>query len=599
LHLFRNNINNIHEIQYLTYFLSFSSLISGQSITKEELKEHVNYLASDELEGRKPGTEGDKSAAEYIRNEFKKAGLTLLGEEGYQYFDIIKGIKHGSNNHLYINDFHAKSHEDNMPFPFSGNGTVKSKVVFVGYGFDINEDDIKWNDYAGTDVKGKWVLVLRGDPEMKDQDSKFIPYSSDRTKVRTAIKYGAAGVLMVSGKTYDSEDKLIKLKYGRGNAQVKVPVIHIIRPLADKILDSEKSVIDFENEFIDKKKPNSFETKTTVKATVDIEYIKTKTQNVIAMLPGGNKTLSQEYIIIGGHYDHLGMGGRNSGSRMPDTSAVHNGADDNASGVASMLEIAEQFNDKKYKNDRSIIFMAFGAEETGLLGSAYYTRNPIKELSKTYAMINLDMVGRLSEENPTVTIAGTGTAEEFNATLDAYKEKLDFDLAYSPDGYGASDHSSFYGSDIPVLFFNTGAYQDYHTPFDDTELLNFEGQEKVTQFVFDVLYELSNRRDSLTFVSTGSYEGNNNSRRSLKVTLGIIPGFGDTENKGLRVDGTRKGGPAEKGGMMKGDVITAVNGEKIENIYEYMDILGKLEKGQRIMVDVVRKGEKLILAVQL
>ncbi len=579
--------------------LFFNSLSFAQSITKEELKEHVSYLASDELEGRKPGTKGGKLSAEYIRDEFKKAGLTLLGDMGFQYFDVITGIKHKSNNHLYINKFSAKSLEDNIPFPFSGNGTVEAEAVFAGYGFDIDEDSIKWNDYKDIDVNGKWVLILRGDPEMMNRESKFIPYSSDRSKVRTAVKKGAAGVLFVSGESFDKKDKLVELKYGRGNAQVKIPVIHIQRQLADKVLNNDKSIVDLETELIDQIKPHSFNTKTKVKASVDIEYVKTKTQNVIAMLAGGNKSLSQEFIVIGGHYDHLGFGGKNSGSRMPDTIAVHNGADDNASGIASVLEIAERFKDEKISPDRSIIFMAFGAEEMGLLGSVYYTQNPIKELSKTYAMVNLDMVGKLAEENPTVTIAGTGTAKEFNALLDIYKEKIDFDLAYSPDGYGASDHSSFYSNDVPVLFFNTGAHQDYHTPFDDIETLNYEGQVKVTDLVFDVLNELSKRKEKLTFESTGSYVSSRSTSRGLKVTLGIIPGFGDVSNKGLRVDGTRKGGPAETGGMKKGDVITAINGEKIANIYEYMDVLGKLKPGQTITVDVTRNEKTVILLIQL
>jgi aminopeptidase-like protein len=283
---------------------------------------------------------------------------------------------------------------------------------------------------------------------------------------------------------------------------------------------------------------------------------------------------------------------------MPDTSAVHNGADDNASGVASVLEIAEAFKKDKIKPDRSIIFMAFGAEEMGLLGSAYYVKNPVVELKKTYAMVNLDMVGKLDQEEPVVTIAGTGTAKEFNALLDSYKDKVDFDMAYSPDGYGASDHSSFYSDNVPVLFFNTGAHQDYHTPFDDVETLNYEGQEKVTKFILEVLSELSLKQEELTYVETGSYQGRPTGR-GLRVTLGIIPGFGDTSNKGLRVDGTRKGGPAESGGMKKGDVITAINGEKIKNIYEYMDVLGKLKAGQQITVDVTRKEKTVVLIIQL
>lgn len=586
-------------MRYILFAITvlFANNIIAQKITKEELKEHVAYLASDELEGRKPGTEGDTKSAEYIKKHFKDAGLQLMGEDGFQYFDVVTGIKLKEGNHLYINNFHAKSQEDNIPFPFSGNGKVEAEVVFVGYGFHIDEEAFKWNDYEGMNVKDKWVLVLRGDPEMRNRQSKFIPYSSDRSKVRTALKYGAAGILFVSGESFDPKDELVELKYGRGNAQVDIPVINIIRPLADMIL-KDKKLKELEKKLNNDRSSNSFQTGSKVTGIVNIEYVKTRTHNVIAMLPGNNKNLSKEYVVIGGHYDHLGFGGRNSGSRMPDTLAVHNGADDNASGIASILEIAQQFKNKKYKPERSILFMAFGAEEMGLLGSAFFVNNPLVDLNKIYAMINLDMVGKLNEKK-TVTISGTGTAKELENYLDGIKQESKLNFAYSPGGYGASDHSQFYMNEIPVLFFNTGAHQDYHTPYDDIETLNYEGQEEVTKLIFKVLNDLSNSTESLTYQSTGNPGNSRSMSRGFKVTLGIMPGFGDTENKGLRVDGTRKDGPADTGGIKRGDVITAINGEKIANIYEYMDILGKLEAGQRIMVDVVRDGEKVVLAVQL
>jgi hypothetical protein len=580
-------------------FIVFSYNLLAQSITEIELKKHVTYLASDALEGRKTGTEGDKKAAKYIRNEFKKNGLTLLGEKGYQYFDIITGIEATKNNHLMIGNSHGKFMEDFIPVPISGNGTLEAEVVFVGFGLEIEEDSLKWNDYKNVDVKGKWVLILQGDPEIEKSDSKFIPYSSDRSKVRTALKHGASGVLFVSGEKFDPKDKLTELKFGRGNAQVEIPVIHIKGKIANQILQTEKTINEFEKEISLEKKEIAFSTKTNIKATVEIIYTTKKTHNIIAMIPGKNKNLAQEFIVIGSHYDHLGFGGKNSGSRTPDTVAVHNGADDNASGIASLFEIAERFKDEKKKPERSIIFIAFGAEEMGLLGSAYYTRNPLKELAKTYAMINLDMLGRLNKSEPEVTISGTGTAKEFNQILDDYKDKYGFKTTYSPDGYGSSDHSSFYASNIPVLFFTTGAHQEYHTPLDDSDRINYSGQVNVTNLVYDVLTEFDGRIEPLTFESTGNFSNERPSSRNLKVTLGIIPGFGDTSNKGMRVDGTRKGGPAELGKMKKGDFITAINGQKISNIYDYMDVLGKLELGTLITVDIMRDGKMEVLMIQL
>ncbi len=571
--------------------------VNAQSITEKDLKETIYFLASDSLKGRAPGTPEMKVAAEYIREQFKKNGLILLGDNGFQYFDIITGVKPSGKNKLKIRGFSCKTFEDNIPMPFSGNGNVSAKVVFAGYGFDINTENFKRNDYANIDVKNKWVLILRGAPETNDKDNPLNAYSSDLSKVMTAIKKGAAGVLLVSGENFDKNDKLNELKYGRGNAQVKIPVIHIKRYLADKILKKRK-ITDYEKQLAKSSESVSFDTQAKVKATVNIKYVKTRTQNVVGLLPGNNKTLSQEYLIAGAHYDHLGFGGKNSGSRMPDTVAVHNGADDNASGIAALLEIIQKFKDKKIRPDRSILFAAFSGEEEGLLGSAYFVNHPLINLDKVLVMINIDMVGRLKKNN-TLTIAGTGTAKEFNKLLDSYKKKTKLNLSYSPGGFGSSDHSSFYMKDIPVLFFNTGAHEDYHTPFDDADKINLRGEVKVTKLIFDIIYDFSERREPLTFTKTKNPRKKGAYGKGFKVTLGIMPGFGDTENKGLRVDGTSKGGHADKAGIKRGDIITAINGEKISNIYEYMEVLKKLNPGQKITVNILRNGKKELLTIQL
>lgn len=576
---------------------------SQKDITVNELKKHISYMASDDKGGRKPGTKGCKDVAKYIKKEFEKSGLKLLGNNGFQYFDIVTNIKLGKNNYLKVGKFKAKTWEDNLPFPFSANGKLKAKVVFAGYGFNINTKDIRWNDYKDINVKGKWVMILRGDPELRNRKSKFIPYSSDRGKVMTAIDNGAAGVIMVSGKEFDEKDKLVKLTYGRGNAQMKIPVIHIKRNLATKILQyGRQKTVGFdalEKALVSDKKPNSFETNTTVKASVNLEYVKIKTQNVIAMLEGSDETLKKEYIVVGAHYDHLGMGGVDSGSRMPDTIAVHNGADDNASGVASVIELAEEFAKQKTKPKRSMIFMAFGAEEMGLLGSSFFTKEDLIDMKNIYAMINLDMVGRFNENEKILSISGTGTALEFDDILKRHESSSKLKFAKSPSGYGASDHSSFYISNIPVLFFNTGAHEDYHTPFDDVEKINFKGQKTVTEIIYKITSELASKKEKLTYKIAGSKRKARSHGRGFKVTLGIIPGYGDTSNKGLRIDGTRKGGPADNGGMKRGDVITAINGNKITNIYDYMERLGRLKKGQIITVDIMRKGSKKVLMIKL
>ena len=581
-------------------FFIFSQTNAQSEITKNELFKHVELLASDELKGRKAGTTKGKESAVYIRDQFKECGAELMGENGFQYFEILTGIKLGKGNYMKIGDFKAKTFEDNIPFSFSGNGKLEAEVVFVGYGFDIDTETMKWNDYEKVSVKDKWVLIFRGDQEMQNRESEFIPYSSDRAKVLTAIDKGAAGVIFVSGQTFDKKDNLPELKVGRGNAQTQIPVIQIKNYLANKILEKKgKKIIDLENFMIDNLQPNSFETGVTVDAKTNVEYVKARTQNVVAIVRGSDPKLKDEYIIIGAHYDHLGMGGKGSGSRKPDTTAVHNGADDNASGVASIIEIAEKFASLEIKTKRSIIFIAFGAEEIGLLGSSYFTNNPLVDLSKIYVMFNLDMIGKLDTEKPILTIAGTGTAEEFDDFLNKYEENTKIEFAFSPGGYGASDHSSFYTKNISVLFFNTGAHQDYHTPEDDTKYLNFEGQEQVSRLIYEMAFEFAENSEKLTYKESGIKNSGAKPTRGFKVTLGIMPGFGDTENKGLRVDGVTKGRPAEIGGIIKGDVITAIDGKQILNIYDYMARLGECKEGQTINVDVNRNGEKIVLRIQL
>ncbi len=580
-------------IAIFSIFLSFAQT----EITTKELRQHVDFLASDSLKGRKPGTPEAKIAADYIRKEFNQAGLTLEGENGFQYFEILDHIELGNGNHLYIDKFSAKAFEDNIPLAFSASKTVSANVVFAGYGFDIKTPKFTWNDYENIDVKNKWVLILRGTPEKNAP--KFRSHSSDRAKAMTAAEKGAAGVLLVSGRNFDENDELIPFDTHAGNAQMKIPVIHIIRHLANRILKkSNTTVEDAEAEINTKFKPKSFQTKSNVKAVTKINYIKIKTQNVVGFLEGAAPNLKNEIIIIGAHYDHLGFGGRGSGSRMPDTLAVHNGADDNASGVAGVIELARKFASAQNKPARSILFTAYSAEEAGLLGSKYFTEHPLFDLSEIYCMINLDMIGRLDTDKAVINIAGTGTASEFNSLLDSYKDKTNIELRYSPSGFGASDHSSFYLKDIPVLFFNTGAHADYHTPFDDTEKINFKGMTDICNLIFDISSELANEKNALHFKESGDKK-QSNSRTTYKVTLGIMPGYANSDNDGLHIDGVTKNKPAYRGGMKKGDIIIAIDGKKISNIYDYMEYLKTFKKGQIINVDIKRGNELKILRIQL
>jgi len=592
----------IRKVLVYLVLVVFSLPIFAQKgeITAKELKEYVYFLASDSLKGRKPGTVEMNVAGEYILAHFKAAGLKPMAENGFQYFNIVIDATLGPENKLSLDGYDAAFRKEFIPLAFSSSGEVNASVVFAGYGFDLDLDSLKWSDYSGIDVKGKWVMIFRADPELDNTDSKFIPFSDTRSKVLTAKDKGAAGVLLVTPKGLDKDDKLMALVVENNEVTSGIPVVNIRHQIADRILAAKGISADsLENLIIAKKKPNSFETGTLLHGKVDVSQKHAKTANVIGLLEGNDKVLKDEYIVVGAHYDHLGFGGPNSGSRMPDTIAIHNGADDNASGTAMVMELAKKLCSQKAKLKRSIIFVSFSGEEMGLLGSKYFVNNPPVEIKKIKAMFNFDMVGRFDKEKNSISISGTGTSAEGDSILKVFEKGLPFTVTHSPDGYGPSDHASFYSSNIPVFFFTTGVHMDYHTPFDDADKLDYTAEKKIGDFSTALITDIDNLSKDLTFKESGKKENVGRSGRRYKVTLGIMPDFAGSEKKGLRVDGVTKDGPAYKGGMLKGDIIISVHGMKVENIYDYMARLNKLKAGMTVNVEVLRNGKVEILIIQL
>jgi aminopeptidase YwaD len=567
----------------------------NSEISSKDLKEYVTFLASDSLKGRKPGMKEADVAAKY-----KAAGLKPLGDEGMQYFEVVTDVTLGPSNALALEGFEGALKKNFIPLAFSSPGKVQAQVAFAGYGFSIDTDSLKWNDYKDLDAKGKWVMVFRADPELDNTESKFIPFSDVRTKVLTAKDNGAAGILLVSPSGLDKEDKLMPLVVENNEVTAGIPVIHIKREIADAILKTTGFTADsLENFYAKDKTPKSFEVPVSITATVDITQNKDNTSNVVALLEGSDPLLKNEYLVVGAHYDHIGFGGPNSGSRMPDTVAVHNGADDNASGTAMVMELARRLASEKTSLKRSIIFVAFSAEEMGLLGSKYFVNHCPVDIKSVKAMFNFDMVGRFDQEKNSISVSGTGTSVEADSILKIYEKDLPFSVVHAPDGYGPSDHAAFYSSGIPVFYFNTGVHTDYHTPFDDTDRLDFNNEKKVGDFAAAVILDVDNLPKPLTFKESGSRDQAGRGGRRMKVTLGIMPDFAGTEKRGLRIDGVTKDGPADRGGMKKGDIITSVNGMAVGNIYEYMSRLSKLKHGMTVNVEVLRNEKTEILLIQL
>lgn len=572
-------------------------LVQAQS-PSARLMNDVYFLASDSLKGRYPGTAEDRVTAEFIASSFRKAGLELQNGDGLLAFNVITDIEASEANALKVGNFQATYGVDYSLYAFSSNGQFTSEIVFAGFGMMIQTDSLEHNDYKGIDVKGKWVLALKGDPEPENNNSFYIPFADARNKALFAKDQGALGLILVGGTKNNPNDELSPLLFERGLASAGIPVIDIKRQVADaQIFEQTGAVDSLEVAMINHQAAKFTKADIRIEAFVELIRKETSTFNVAAVLEGNDPQLKHEYIIIGAHYDHLGMGGEGSGSRQPDTTAAHIGADDNASGTAGVLELAYRLSENKSNMRRSAIFVLFSAEEMGLLGSKFFVDHLPVDKAAVTAMINLDMIGRLNE-NKAVVVGGTGTSPVFEPMLKQLDQQTDIALSFSPEGFGASDHASFYAADVPVLYFSTGAHADYHTPNDTPDKINYDGMVEVVNLIEMAAISLINADERPEFTEAGPKQ-RNTARRGFKVTFGIMPDFTSNDTDGLGVGGVTKGGPAEAAGMKKGDKITGINGLSVGTIYDYMNRLRQLKPGQRVNVDILRDGEPMFLIVEL
>jgi aminopeptidase YwaD len=584
---------------FFLFSLTSTSFLFSQKGQQENLKKHISILASDSMQGRKPGLDGDKMAAEYIRQELKNLNISLLGEDGFSYFNVVTSVKAGEKNKFSFMNKEYVLGVDYTPITISKNDALHANIYFAGYGFDIDTDSLKWSDYPSSfHVNRMWVIVIRGVPDPNNPNSKYAPYASDWAKIAKARDKGAKGIILVSPKNLEPKDELMPLYVDQQAGTSAIPVINIRRAVANEMLWNYGIDIEaFEKASAQKMENKGTLIPSKLAAITNLEITRSATQNVVGIIDGNDPILKNEFIVVGAHYDHLGYGGYGSNSRSPDTIAVHPGADDNASGVAVMLDLAKKLQANKSKLKRSVVFVAFGAEELGIIGSKEFFKASLIESAKIKTMINLDMVGRLNEEQK-LQIGGTGTALEFDEILDNLNKKHKFLIHKNPDGYGPSDHSSFYSEKIPVLFLSTGAHEDYHTVFDTEDKINYSGVIRVSNFTYDILYQLSTRTKPLTYNELPAPVSTQGHGR-LKVTLGIIPDVSGGEQKGLRIDGVRKGGIADIGGLQKGDIIVAIDGNSIENIYDYMARMSALIPGKTATIDYIRSDKRQVTIIQL
>jgi aminopeptidase YwaD len=575
---------------------------SSPQVTADELLKHVKYLASDQLEGRKAGSKGAELAAQYIADEFKSYGLKPVGDDGtyFQNFQFASGVTLGAvNSFAYSADGQHRSGElgrDFRPLGFSGSETVRADLVFAGYG--ISAPDQGYDDYADLDVKGKAVMVLRNSPP-SDSSKDFAQFASLRHKASRAKELGAKALIVVTGPGDSDTDELLKLNYGfdpsSGNAGLVI--VNITRKLADEILRREQATVKDLQETLDRSKtPKSFGVRgVTIDATVELTEVRQSTKNVVGFLEGQDAMLKSQMIVIGAHYDHLGYGGEGSGSLKPDTVAIHHGADDNASGVAGMLELAQAFASNKSEVKRSLLFISFSGEELGLLGSSYYVKNPIFPLDRTICMINMDMIGRLRDK--ALIVYGIGTSPGFEALVRKYDADSSFALKLNKDGYGPSDQSSFYAKRIPVLFFFTDIHPDYHRPSDTYDKLDYGGEQRVVQFVDSIALALDRSPEQPQYVAVEAPRPMQ-AGRSTRAYMGTIPDFGE-QVEGMKLSGVREGGPAAKAGLQAGDIIVKFGKVDVKNLYDFTYALGEYKPGDEVEVVVKRGGETKTFRVKL
>jgi aminopeptidase YwaD len=592
------------EIRVSASYIQQPSRDTGSST--ERIRKHVEFLASDKLQGRRAGTPAADEAAMYIAKEFRAAGLEPVGSNFLQPFSFVASVRLGAQNSFQIKSAAGsrslKVGEEFMPLAFSSSDLATGQVVLAGYG--ISAPELQYDNYANLDAAGKIVVIMRGSPEGDNPHSRFAEHTAPgleiQQKTLKAREKGARGVVFISAEQNFKEDRLSRLRHDLNFLSAGIPAVIITRQVAESLLaPSGSSLAEAENRATKSATPLALEN-ISIEFKTDVVQVNGNSSNVVGLLKGSDAQLATEYVVIGAHYDHLGLGGAESLAQRPE-GEIHHGADDNASGTSALIELARLLAKDRARVKRSILFIAFGAEEEGLLGSAAYTKNPVVPLASTIAMINMDMVGRL--RNSSLTIGGVGTSPAWKPLLDKLNllstngsatgaQSQRFSLSLSQDGFGPSDHQSFYVRDIPVLFFFTGTHDDYHKPSDTADKINAEGISAIAEFVREVAMAVATEPERIAF--TRVKVETRPSGRGFRVYLGTVPNYSD-QSEGMKLDGVRSGSPAERAGLKAGDFIVKLGSVPIKNVYDYTYALGELKAGEEIAVVIRREGREMTL----
>ena len=526
------------------------------------LQSHISFLADDKLEGRRTGTNGEKLAMEYISGQFQEAGLLAKGTSNYyQRFEVNEGKQTDPSTRLLINNVDLKMGHDYFPFPYSPDVTMEALPSI-----SLRESDMPW------------FFDLKETLEENKANPHFDLEGFIKTKAEEVKKKSASALFIYNSSSI--EDKLAFNPKDR-SSQLSIPVVYVSKSASGKLFKDADAPLDINLK---------------IKIT---DKIRTGS-NVIGYI--NNNAVNT--VILGAHFDHLGFGEDGNSMLRTGEKSIHNGADDNASGTAALIELAKMIKtgcaDKKDKSllNSNYLFIAFSGEELGLYGSKYFSENSTIDLKSVNYMINMDMVGRLNDSSNALTVGGYGTSPKWGEyyTSSSLKEKQDFQFKYDSSGTGPSDHTSFYRKDIPVLFFFTGLHTDYHKPSDDANRINYEGEFKIINHIYSILYNLGKENQKLVFTKTREPQ-NAGSMRSMSVSMGIMPDY-TFSGTGVRCDGVTDGRPAQKAGLKTGDVILQIGDFSITSMDSYMQTLGKFKKGDKTKVKYKRGNEIVEAEVQ-
>jgi hypothetical protein len=588
-------------ILLLVAFSGWTLEVPGLQPSADAIKNHARYLASDELTGRGVDTPGIILARDYIAREFAQYGLVPGGDDGtyFQNFEVATGVTVKQPSVLALDGgAPLPLNEAWAPLGLSGSGTVEGELVFAGYG--ITASEYGYDDYAGIDVKGRIVLVLRYEPPPARDKSPFrksFPHSNHaalHTKATNARSHGAAGMILLDLNYAGDEDKELLSTTNtlwRGNtnllaAQVKRRIVeNWVKPRGISLAELKERIDRNE-------RPASMPLGVRLSLSVTLEEVRRRTANVVGILPGA---AGKENIVIGAHYDHLGLGHFGTPD-LRNTGRIHPGADDNASGTTVLLAVAQELSRTDPKLPRAVVFVGFSGEELGLHGSRRYVERPPFPLSATKAMLNLDMVGRLREDR--LTVFGARSARELSAIVNEEARRIGLEITEA-DGVGRSDHMSFYSKQIPSVHFFTGIHADYHRPSDTWDKLNTDGMVKIAGLVSAAAKRIAISREPLAFVSLpGRPASQEVSSRGYGAYLGTIPDF-SSHAEGVRLAGATEGSPAALAGLREGDVIVQFAGRQIQTLEDLTAQLRSKQPGDAVEIVVLRSGQTITLRATL